>query len=73
MTYTAHWNWDMAMYLREFRAELHRGNSIVGSVQYEVGPWSGLDFNKFGHTDDKIRPLLRQLLLGEAPVRPRKS
>jgi hypothetical protein len=72
MTYTAHWQWDMAMYLHDFSAELHRGNATVGSIEYEVGPWDGLDLNKFGHTDDKIRPLLRQLLLGEQPVKSTK-
>jgi hypothetical protein len=66
LTYTAHWAWDLAMYLKSFQAELHRGTQMTGRVVYKT---SGLDMNKFGHTDNKIRPLLRQLLLGEKPGR----
>lgn len=65
MTYTANWAWDMAMYLRYFKADLHRGPTRVGSVEYRT---SGYDMNKFGRTASKVRPLLRQLILGEAPT-----
>ena len=66
LTYTANWSWDLAMYLRYFKANLHQGPVQIGSVEYNT---SGADMNKFGHTDAKIRPLLRQLLLGEAPAK----
>ncbi|MDH4453547.1 MAG: hypothetical protein QE570_10260 [Verrucomicrobiota bacterium] len=66
MTYTANWSWDLAMYLRYFQASLHQGPILVNSVDYKT---SGLDLNKFGHTDNKIRPLLHQLILGEKLVR----
>jgi hypothetical protein len=66
MTYTANWAWDLAMYLRYFQASLHQGPILVNSVDYKT---SGLDLNKFGHTDNKIRPLLHQLILGEKLVR----
>jgi len=66
MTYTANWSWDMAMYLRYFQASLHQGPIVTNSIEYKT---SGADINKFGHTDNKIRPLLRQLILGEKPVR----
>jgi hypothetical protein len=66
MTYTANWSWDMAMYLRYFQASLHQGPIVTNSIEYKT---SGADMNKFGHTDNKIRPLLRQLILGEKPVR----
>jgi hypothetical protein len=66
MTYTANWSWDMAMYLRYFKASLHQGPIVTNSIEYKT---SGADMNKFGHTDNKIRPLLRQLILGEKPVR----
>ena len=66
MTYTANWSWDLAMYLRYFQANLHQGPILVNSVDYKT---SGLDLNKFGQTDNKIRPLLRQLILGEKTTR----
>lgn len=66
MTYTANWAWDLAMYLRYFKADLHRGPTRVSSVEYRT---SGYDMNKFGRTENKVRPLLRQLLLGETPTK----
>jgi len=66
MTYTANWSWDLAMYLRYFQANLYQGPTLVNSIEYKT---SGADMNKFGHTDKKIQPLLRQLILGEKPVR----
>jgi hypothetical protein len=62
MTYTANWAWDLAMYLRYFKASLQRGSETVGSVEYNT---SSYDMGKFGRTADKVRPLLQQLLLGE--------
>ncbi len=64
LTFTANWAWDLAMYLRYFKAELHQGGQVTGSVEYKT---SGSDMSKFGHTDAKIRPMLRKLLLGENP------
>lgn len=61
LTYTAIWRWDFGMYLRRFRATLHRPQSPPRSVVYENG---GLDFSKFGEGPDKIRTPMRQLLLG---------
>lgn len=62
LTFTANWAWDLAMYLRYFQAELHKGPVMVGRVEYKT---SGFDMGKFGHTDNKIRPLLRRLITGE--------
>jgi hypothetical protein len=64
LTFTANWAWDLAMYLRYFKAELHQGGQVTGSVEYKT---SGSDMSKFGHTDAKIRPMLRKLILGENP------
>lgn len=63
MTYVANWSWDLAMYLRYFKANLYRGPVKVRSVEYNT---SGLDMNKFGRTANKLRPHLQQLLIGEA-------
>ncbi|MFN9821093.1 MAG: hypothetical protein ACK56K_10395, partial [Akkermansiaceae bacterium] len=60
--YTANWKWDMVMYLWYFKADLHRGQSIIGSVEYQA---SGVDMNKFGNVDDKVGPMLKKLIVGE--------
>lgn len=71
LTFTANWAWDLAMYLRYFKAELHQGGQKTGGVEYKT---SGSDMSKFGHTDEKIRPMLRKLLLGEnPPPKPREA
>lgn len=71
LTFTANWAWDLAMYLRYFKAELHQNGQVISGVEYKT---SGSDMSKFGHTDEKIRPLLRQLLRGEKPVaKPREA
>lgn len=59
LTFSANWRWDMAMYLSYFKATLHEGPSIIGTCEYDTG--AGYDLGKFGHTDEKIRPVLLQL------------
>ena len=66
LTFAANWAWDIVMHLQYFRAELHQGPTVIGTVKYEA---SGLDMNKYGNTAQKTRPMLRQLLLGEKPVK----
>jgi hypothetical protein len=61
LTYTAIWRWDLGMYLRRFKATLHRPQTPLRSVVYEN---TGLDFSKFGDAPDKIRSPMRQFLLG---------
>lgn len=62
LTYTANWQWDFGMYLKYFKATLHRGMGTTRSVTYENG---SLDFSKYGEAPDKIRSPMRQLLLGQ--------
>lgn len=58
LTYTANWNWDMAMYLRYFKAELRRDDEVIGTAEYGASHiWE-----KFGRTAEKIRPLLREMM-----------
>ncbi|MGV3662513.1 MAG: hypothetical protein ACO1TE_20175 [Prosthecobacter sp.] len=61
LTYSANWYWDLGMYLRYFKATLHRQRTPLRSVVYENG---GLDFSKYGEAPDKIRSPMRELLLG---------
>lgn len=61
ITFTANWQWDMAMYLTYFRATLYEDGRILGEVEYDA-KMGGANMNKFGKTAEKIRPLLTELL-----------
>lgn len=61
LTYTANWNWDMAMYLTYFKATLYEEGKVLGEVEYDA-KMGGANMGKFGKTADKIRPLLQELL-----------
>jgi hypothetical protein len=64
MTYTANWMLDID--LNYFKASLYeQGNEpgfskLIGEVEYDAKMGGG-NLNKFGHTADKIRPLLQEL------------
>ena len=61
LTYTANWQWDMAMYLTYFRATLYEDGRVLGEVEYDA-KMGGANMNKFGKTADKIKPLILELL-----------
>lgn len=61
LTYTANWQWDMAMYLTYFRATLYEEGRVLGEVEYDA-KMGGANMNKFGKTGEKISPLLLELL-----------
>lgn len=72
MTFTANWSWDLAMYLRYFKADLYQNQQKVSGVEYKVT--SGLDLGKFGPTAEKIHPMLRKMILGvNPPSKPREA
>lgn len=64
LTFTANWYWDIAMYLTYFECNLYRNGEHVGSALYDAREGSS-NLGKFGHTADKIRPLVQQLLRPE--------
>jgi len=63
LTYSSssNWSWDLSMYVRHFKATLHRHGKPLRSVVYET---TGLSPGKFGEAPGKIRSPMRQLLLG---------
>lgn len=61
ITFTANWQWDMAMYLTYFKATLYEDARVLGEVEYNA-KMGGANMSKFGKTADKIRPLLSELL-----------
>lgn len=70
ITYTANWNWDMAMYLTYFRATLYEEGRVLGEAEYDA-KMGGANMMKFGRTAEKLRPLLMELLSSaeRVPVR----
>ncbi|HTJ79690.1 MAG TPA: Sbal_3080 family lipoprotein [Rariglobus sp.] len=60
MTYTANWNWDMAIYLTYFQATLLEDGKVLGRAEYDARK-GGANMGKFGKTAEKIRPLLMDL------------
>lgn len=60
MTYTANWNWDIAMYLVYFRANLYDDGRTAGEIEYD-SKLGGFNLNKFGTTENIVRPLLQEL------------
>jgi hypothetical protein len=64
----ANWRWDMAMYLFYFHATLYEDGRILGVAEYDARS-GGANMSKFGHTSEKIRPILRELLQGASAQR----
>lgn len=75
MNYTANWMWDMAMYLYYFKATVYEQakeagfSKSIGEVEYDA-KMGGANMSKFGHTADKIKPLLQELF---AKVKPKSK
>lgn len=63
MEFTANWTWDMAMYLTYFQADLYEDGRPIGSAEYDARRGGGRP-DKFGPTEEKVRPLLEELVLG---------
>jgi hypothetical protein len=72
LEYTANWSWDsawtMSMYLAYFQADLSRDGHTLGTVCYNATHGSQR-LDKAGHTMDKVRPLLQELLANVRPPR----
>lgn len=65
MSYVAQWNWDVAMYLRYFRATVKDGPTVVAEVEFLTDHVVA----KFGRTEERLKEILPQLL----PERPTSS
>lgn len=61
LKYHVRWQWDLALYLKEFRGTLYENNLQIGSIVYDATAGGG-SFNKFGKTMGKIDPLIKELL-----------
>ena len=61
--YTANWRWDFAMYLTYFRIEIFDDFKSVAVAEYDAA-LGGMNLDKFGPTEAKVRPLIEQLFPG---------
>lgn len=69
LEYTANWRWDFAEYLTYFNAQLKFNDDEIGSITYNTAHGcADLNMSKWGHTRDKIRPLLIKLLENARPA-----
>lgn len=60
LEYTANWQWDLAMYLTYLQIRVYDRDLLVGEANYDARG-GGFNMAKFGHTSEKLRPLLDQL------------
>ena len=60
LRYKANWKWDMAMYLQYANFSVFEGENRIGYGEYNAAG-GGLNMNKFGDTEDKIKPILAEL------------
>lgn len=58
--YVANWRWDIAMYLVYVRIEIFEDFRSVGLAEYDA-TLGGFNLDKFGPTEEKLRPLIEQL------------
>jgi len=59
-TYTAHWGWDLAMYMKYAEIKVYRSAALVGEAVYDA-TWGGGRLDKFINADNKIHELVDQL------------
>lgn len=58
--YTARWRWDLAMYLFYAEIRVFDRSGQIGLAEYDAMMGGG-NLGKFGTTEEKIAPLVKQL------------
>ncbi len=66
LKYYVRWQWDLALYLKEFRGTLYKDAQEIGSIVYDATA-GGANMGKFGTTMSKVNPLLEELLKNAKP------
>ena len=61
-TYTAHWAWDLALYMRYAEIKVYRNAALVGEAVYDA-TWGGGRLDKFINAENKIREMVNELFL----------
>lgn len=66
LEYTAKSNWDMSMYLQSASIQLYDSDStVIASVLYKSP--DALNLSKYNSTEEKIYPVIDELLKGHVP------
>lgn len=60
LEYTANWHWDLAMYLVYADLRVYDRDLLIGEANYD-SRGGGFNLGKFGHTSEKLKPLVEQL------------
>jgi hypothetical protein len=60
--YSAINSWDMELYLSHAEVELFRGENKIGTAKYHLVGEGGFSLMKFGSVEEKMEPVLGQLL-----------
>jgi hypothetical protein len=60
LKYKANWRWDLAMYLYYADFGIYEGQKRVAHAEYDATMGGGRP-DKFGNTEDKIKPIIKQL------------
>ena len=60
LTYTANWNWDMALYMSNAEMEVFEGAKLTGEAAYSSRA-GGANMNKFIDAEEKLRELVDEL------------
>ncbi|MFC4311872.1 Sbal_3080 family lipoprotein [Steroidobacter flavus] len=68
LEYKANWQWDMGIYLKYAAFLVYDDRGLAGSAFYDARR-GGSRLDKYGHTADKIRPLIDELF-GSVSVGP---
>jgi uncharacterized protein len=61
-TYTAHWGWDLALYMKYAEINVYRNAALVGEAVYDA-TWGGGRLDKFINAENKIRELVEELFM----------
>ena len=62
LQYTAIRSWDFTAYLSDASLRLYKGDQQIGYVKYNLTNNGGLSLSKFGSVEEKMAPLINQLL-----------
>lgn len=61
LEYEVDMEWDLKVYLGKFGCTLYKGSKQIASASYDSKTAGGLNLNKFGPPEEKIKPLIDEM------------
>lgn len=61
ITYTAHWGWDLAVYMTYAKISVYRNGELNGQAEYDSRRGGGR-LDKFINADEKVKELMENLI-----------